>query len=313
MTKIIINNEDKIDQTSQKAKSKDESQKLANVYLWNKALERKPKNPNSPYSQTQMIHDEAETSISPSQLNIYDTEPKDSSNSKIAKKSTSQVKVSPFELISKKESPKKNYFPSSLEMDIDEKKGFKTKKQTNSIATTHDQKDNPQISQMPQQILETEISGFDFSQNDLSLTPMISTNSVNQIKNIILNLAEEISLISHEGKTETVITIKNSALFNDAKVTITEFKNAPKEMNITFENLSPKAHHVIVNPENQEFLKLALETKGIQVHIINAMTTLTTLDNISFNSSNHTHDEQKDQQSFDSSSKEKKDPRGNSR
>ncbi len=101
---------------------------------------------------------------------------------------------------------------------------------------------------------------------------MISQKTVMEIRQIIEKMAEEISIKMTPGLTETSITLKNASLFNDAVVIVSEYASAPNQINIRFENLNTHAHDLISMQINQETLKLALDKKGYQVHMITAPT-----------------------------------------
>ncbi len=110
------------------------------------------------------------------------------------------------------------------------------------------------------------------SSSEGGISAMISPQATEKMSELINKLADEISVMMQGDKTETTITIKNTPLFEGAKVTITEFESASKELNIKFENLTQQAHEVISMQANREALKSALEQKGYNIHIVTAST-----------------------------------------
>lgn len=92
------------------------------------------------------------------------------------------------------------------------------------------------------------------------------------MQELIDHLANSIHTVQLKGQTDTVINIKNSPLFEGATVVVSAFETAKNEFNVSFENLTQAAKQVI--DMNQNALRLALEEKGVVLHMIVA-TTLT--------------------------------------
>lgn len=88
------------------------------------------------------------------------------------------------------------------------------------------------------------------------------------IQEVINQMVDKLRTLEVEGKTETVVTIKNSSLFEGSQVILTGFNHATKEFNISFQNLSPAAKQLLDLQPNQNDLKMALAEKGFTVHII---------------------------------------------
>jgi hypothetical protein len=88
-------------------------------------------------------------------------------------------------------------------------------------------------------------------------------------------MVKQLSIVSdpNSGKTETTLALKHPPLFAGANLTVTAFKSAKGEFNITFENLTPHAKQLIDLAENQNILRNSLEQKGYMVHIVVATTT----------------------------------------
>lgn len=93
------------------------------------------------------------------------------------------------------------------------------------------------------------------------------------ILKLIDQMVDKISTIKTEGKTDTVITIKNLPLFDGANLKITSFDSAKREFNVAFENLKPEAQKLLL--QNMDAFKTDMQTKGFTVHIATA----TTVDN----------------------------------
>ncbi len=93
------------------------------------------------------------------------------------------------------------------------------------------------------------------------------------ILEIVKAIIDKLSTVKAQGKTETIISIKqHSSLFRGANIVITSFDHAKGEFNIAFENLTQVAKNLLDRQENKNSLKLALEQKGYTVHIITATT-----------------------------------------
>jgi hypothetical protein len=100
----------------------------------------------------------------------------------------------------------------------------------------------------------------------------ISPKTVSLIEELMHKIADEITVMKGEGRTETTVTLKHPPMFSGAQVTITEFDSAKKEFNIKFENLSQEAHELISMQSNLDTLKSGLQQKGLNVHIVTANT-----------------------------------------
>lgn len=94
------------------------------------------------------------------------------------------------------------------------------------------------------------------------------------IHDIVKQMVEQIQRIEMQGKPDvTIVTLKYPPMFENANVVLTEI---PKNLNttqkpqfdISFENLSTQAKHLLDLQQNRSELKLALEEKGYGVHIV---------------------------------------------
>lgn len=102
--------------------------------------------------------------------------------------------------------------------------------------------------------------------------PLLSVNDINSI----IDQIDKMYTASAKGQTDTVIVLKFPPLFEDAQVVIKSSDTAPKEFNLSFENLRQTAQQMIDNGANQANLRAALDNKGYTVHIITATTLLET-------------------------------------
>jgi hypothetical protein len=88
------------------------------------------------------------------------------------------------------------------------------------------------------------------------------------IQDIVNQMVAKLQTVRTEGKTDTIITLKQPPMFDGVNLIVTSFDSAKKEFNIAFENLSPQAKQMLDLQQNRTDLKLALEEKGYGVHII---------------------------------------------
>lgn len=107
-----------------------------------------------------------------------------------------------------------------------------------------------------------------------NVTTPLRTQTV-ELQDLIDQMVEQLTIVSdpNSGKTETTISLKNPPIFEGANLTVTAFKSAKGEFNITFENLTQHAKAMIDLTENQNVLRNSLEQKGYMVHIVIATTT----------------------------------------
>jgi len=90
------------------------------------------------------------------------------------------------------------------------------------------------------------------------------------MEKLYAQMIDRMTILNHEGKTDTSIILKYPPLFDGANLKITSFESARGEFNITFENLKPEALKIL--QENSDGLKIAMQNKGFTVHIITATT-----------------------------------------
>lgn len=88
------------------------------------------------------------------------------------------------------------------------------------------------------------------------------------IKALVERLVDRLYIVQKEGRTDTVIEVKNIPLFEGARITVTSFTSAQKEFNLSFENLLPQAKALLDN--NMNALTQHLKEQGFvsAIHII---------------------------------------------
>lgn len=85
-------------------------------------------------------------------------------------------------------------------------------------------------------------------------------------------IVKAITTIETQGKTDTVVTLKQPPMFAGANVVLTSYESAKGEFNIRFENLTQQAKSFMDMQQNQDSLRFALQQKGYAVHILVATT-----------------------------------------
>lgn len=85
---------------------------------------------------------------------------------------------------------------------------------------------------------------------------------------LINQMVDQITTELKKDSTETTISLKNISGFENVRVVVTAYENAPNQYNIRFENLLPATQNLLQAHDNQNALKMALEQKGIVVHMI---------------------------------------------
>lgn len=90
---------------------------------------------------------------------------------------------------------------------------------------------------------------------------------------LIRQIAEQLSVVATDSKSDTTITLKNMPQFAGVKVTVTTYPTARGEINITFENLTQEGKLILDMVDNRAALKQALDQRGLIVHMITTTTT----------------------------------------
>lgn len=89
-----------------------------------------------------------------------------------------------------------------------------------------------------------------------------------QLKNLIDQITIHLKSLENQTQIDTTLELKNLAAFDGATVTVTTYSTAKGEVNISFENLTQQAKHILDLPENRNALQQALDQKGYTVHMI---------------------------------------------
>jgi len=89
---------------------------------------------------------------------------------------------------------------------------------------------------------------------------------------IATQMVEKITTMKTSGEVNTEIVLKQPPLFKGAIVKLTEFNHAKGEFNLSFENLTPQAKHIVDLDASRFALKQALEQKGYVLHIVRTNT-----------------------------------------
>lgn len=86
------------------------------------------------------------------------------------------------------------------------------------------------------------------------------------IRDIAAHLIEKIHTMRSEGKTETVITLKNPPILDGAVIKLSAMDGAKREFDISFTQLTEKGKLFLDRKLTEENLAGTLERKGIIVH-----------------------------------------------
>lgn len=103
-----------------------------------------------------------------------------------------------------------------------------------------------------------------------------SSISITDIKPLADHISEKFVQVKSGDTTNTSITIRHPPAFAGATVRLTEHASAQGEYNVTFASLSDPAKALLDVTVNQDALRMAMDVKGIPLHII---TTKTEMDN----------------------------------
>ncbi len=108
---------------------------------------------------------------------------------------------------------------------------------------------------------------------DQKLDKMLPSQKLT-MQQLVDSLVKAITTAESQGKTDTVVTLKQPPMFAGANVVLTSFETAKGEFNIRFENLTQQAAAFM--QQNQESLLANLQQKGYAVHIMVATTQVET-------------------------------------
>lgn len=96
------------------------------------------------------------------------------------------------------------------------------------------------------------------------------------MQKIIDQLVDRVVEMRQDGRTDTMITLKEPPLFAGTTLVVTGFDSARGEFNLSFQNLTQAAKNLLDLQVNQDSLKLALQKVGYGVHIVVATTQIET-------------------------------------
>ncbi len=112
---------------------------------------------------------------------------------------------------------------------------------------------------------------------------------------IVDAIVKAITTVETQGKTDTVVTLKQPPIFAGSNIVLTSYESAKGEFNIRFENLTQQAKSFMDMQQNQDSLRFALQQKGYAVHILVATTQVET-PQIVANAQQPSRDENQEQQ-----------------
>ncbi|CRX37710.1 hypothetical protein [Estrella lausannensis] len=110
-------------------------------------------------------------------------------------------------------------------------------------------------------------------------------------------LVKKITAMKQGGRTEITLTLKNMSLFNGGILKVVEHDSARGQYNLTFTNLNPKAHALVLGTDATRILRESMEAKGLTFHIITASTEIEPLS--TYSSSFKEEKERRDEKSED--------------
>lgn len=101
-------------------------------------------------------------------------------------------------------------------------------------------------------------------------TPQMS--KAETIQKVIDQIVQAIDSIRTTDKTDTVVTLKQPPILEGAHIVITNYKHANNEFNIAFTNLTTVGKTFLDQRLHNDALTIALEQKGLTVHMITTTT-----------------------------------------
>lgn len=108
-----------------------------------------------------------------------------------------------------------------------------------------------------------------FAMNDnIGASVTTGVRGTTALDELYRGLVEHIQEMKQAGKTELTIELKNLPLFEGVTLVVTEYGTARGEYNLAFYGLKTEAQQLLVNPLQQDQLRMSMEQKGYAVHII---------------------------------------------
>jgi hypothetical protein len=81
-------------------------------------------------------------------------------------------------------------------------------------------------------------------------------------------MVEAITTVANKETTTTTINLKYPPLFEGVSIEITQYSQSPKDLNVTFHNLTPDARVLIEMGDNQAMLRQNLIDKGYTLQLL---------------------------------------------
>lgn len=116
-----------------------------------------------------------------------------------------------------------------------------------------------------QQPIPTPIQQPQITPKGAQVSPEVRQATLQQLIN---QIAEHISTMTTKHLETLTVDIKYPPLFAGAQLTVTQYKQARGEFNLSFANLTPEARLLIESSAQQQRLNDALTEKGYKIHII---------------------------------------------
>lgn len=108
---------------------------------------------------------------------------------------------------------------------------------------------------------------------DQKLEKMLPSQKMT-VQQLVDAIVKAVTTVEVQGKTDTIVTLKQPPDFANANLILTSYESAKGEFNIRFENLTPKA--LMDLQLNQESLLSTLQQKGYTVHMVITTTQIET-------------------------------------
>jgi hypothetical protein len=109
---------------------------------------------------------------------------------------------------------------------------------------------------------------------------VLPASRVSELQAVIDRLVKSIQQIEIDGKTDTVIEINEAGVLSErgpfagARITVSEFKSATHQLNITIDNLTPEGKLLVDLPQNRTALLNMLAERGYTVQMMQTTTTM---------------------------------------
>jgi hypothetical protein len=98
------------------------------------------------------------------------------------------------------------------------------------------------------------------------------STSQSSIRDLAARIIEKIQTMRSEGKTDTIVTLRNPPMLEGSTMTLTALDGAKREFNISFTNLSDAGKMFLDRKLTEDNLTQILDRKGIVVHTLTTTT-----------------------------------------